>query len=265
MSDLTAAADALGLPESLVQRSAEARAAETGQSVDEIYAAWAGGEPASSAAAADVAVADAPAAEADEATTGTATDEEELAPERSAAPEVVIDLPEEPSPAPTAAPAGPYRPPVLVGAKDNPMVLIAGVLGLFLIVFMVGVVGPSIPDDHPGARTSDIDYSEAALGGQRVYLTSGCASCHTQMVRPVVADVGLGPVTLADTNQVLGFRRHGPDLSDVGSRMTGSQMEAIVGGLGDHPSLSLRTDDLEDLLAYLEESSPFPQMEEEES
>ena len=41
---LSGAAAALGLPEALVQRSAEARAAETGQSVDDILAAWAGGE-----------------------------------------------------------------------------------------------------------------------------------------------------------------------------------------------------------------------------
>lgn len=40
---LSAAAAAMGLPESLVQRSAEARAAETGASVDEILATWAGG------------------------------------------------------------------------------------------------------------------------------------------------------------------------------------------------------------------------------
>jgi len=41
---LAAAAAAMGLPEVLVQRSAEARAADTGSSVDEILAAWAGGE-----------------------------------------------------------------------------------------------------------------------------------------------------------------------------------------------------------------------------
>ncbi|MEA1902584.1 MAG: cytochrome c [Actinomycetota bacterium] len=52
MSDqLTAAAAALGIPESLVQRSAAARAAETGASVDEIIAAWAGGAPAPAAQA----------------------------------------------------------------------------------------------------------------------------------------------------------------------------------------------------------------------
>lgn len=42
---LSGAAAALGLPEALVKRSAEARAAQTGQSVDDVLAAWAGGEP----------------------------------------------------------------------------------------------------------------------------------------------------------------------------------------------------------------------------
>lgn len=43
MSDVSAAADALGVPESLVERSAKARAAASGTSEDEVLAAWAGG------------------------------------------------------------------------------------------------------------------------------------------------------------------------------------------------------------------------------
>jgi mono/diheme cytochrome c family protein len=46
MSDLAAAAAAMGAPEALVKRSAEARAKATGASVDEVLAAWAGGAPA---------------------------------------------------------------------------------------------------------------------------------------------------------------------------------------------------------------------------
>ncbi len=46
MSDaLSTAAAVLGLPEALVQRSAEARSAETGTSVEDILTAWAGGDP----------------------------------------------------------------------------------------------------------------------------------------------------------------------------------------------------------------------------
>jgi mono/diheme cytochrome c family protein len=79
---LAAAAQALGVPEVLVQRSAAARAAETGMSVDEILAAWAGGEVIESAPA--------PAAEESQA---EAPQEETAAPEPEAAPppSVIVD------------------------------------------------------------------------------------------------------------------------------------------------------------------------------
>jgi MFS family permease len=47
---LTAAADALNIPEPLVQRSAAARATANGSSVDDVLSAWAGGAPAAGAA-----------------------------------------------------------------------------------------------------------------------------------------------------------------------------------------------------------------------
>ncbi|HJS71140.1 MAG TPA: cbb3-type cytochrome c oxidase subunit II [Acidimicrobiia bacterium] len=246
MSDLGAAAAALGLPEALVERSAAARAAETGASVDDILAQWAGGE-----------AAPAPAAAEPEPTSSAAEDETPTETTAAATPEVVIEVPGESTQpaAPAPAPAGPYQPPVLVGAKDNPINVVAGVVGLFVIVVLTGLVGPSMPVEIQGARSSDLVYSEAALRGQEVFLVTGCAACHSQMVRPVVADVGLGPVTLNDTNQALGTRRFGPDLSDVGSRVTAGQIEAIIGGLGDHPAQSLGEADLGDLVAYLSESA----------
>lgn len=62
VSDLVeSAAAALGIPSALAQRSAAARAAETGASVDDVLTAWAGGAPAPSAAPAETAPA--PAAE----------------------------------------------------------------------------------------------------------------------------------------------------------------------------------------------------------
>jgi cytochrome c oxidase cbb3-type subunit 2 len=244
---LAAAAAAMGLPETLVQRSAEARAAETGASVDDILSQWASGEALPAGAPAEAPAEEAPPTEvaAEEAAPPT---EEALAP-----PEVTIEEPARPEP-PAPAPAGPYKPPVLVGARDNPMTALAGVVGLFVIVLLVGLVGPSIPTDLPGARSSRIDYSEAAVAGQEVYTVTGCAACHTQMVRPIVADVGLGPVTLNDTNQILGTRRFGPDLADVGSRLTQAQIEATIAGLGVHPAHTLDPDDLTALVAYLSES-----------
>jgi cytochrome c oxidase cbb3-type subunit 2 len=253
---LTAAAAALGIPEPLVERSAEARAGVSGASVEDILTQWAGGE------AAPAVTPEPTAPESQTAEPSAPTEEPVAAPEPEPSPEIVID-----TPVPTApvepVPAGPYKPPVLVGAKDSPMTVLAAVVGLFVIVLLVGLVGPSIPTDIVGARSSEVDYSDAALHGQEIYQNAGCVSCHTQMVRPVVADIGLGSVTLNDTNQILGTRRFGPDLSDVGSRMSAEDIGSKIEGSGGHPAQSLATDDLDDLVAYLSESITSPPTEEE--
>ncbi len=240
MSDIAAAAAALGLPESLTQRSAEARAAETGASVDDILSAWSGGAPAPAAAA---------PAQAPPAPAAVDQPAAETAP---APPEIIVTAAAPVAPEPV--PAGPYEPPVLVGARDNPMAILVGALGLFALSLLIGLVGPASQTEEPGARTSDLSYTQAAVEGQDVYGSLGCSACHTQLVRPVIADVGLGGVTLNDSNQVLGTRRFGPDLSDIGTRMSASQIEATIGGLGDHPAHTLSTDDLTRLVAYLSQS-----------
>lgn len=248
MSDqLAGAAAALGVPEALVERSAAARAAEVGSSKDEILAAWAGGGSAPTPPPQSEAL---PEPETDEAPVAEPEQPE------PATHEIVIETPASQAPAPEApaAPAGPYRPPVLVGARDNPMVVFAAAIGIFAIVFLVGFVGPSFQGEAPGARTSQIDYTSAALDGRDVYMSLNCGSCHTQMVRPVIADVGLGAVTVHDTNQVIGTRRFGPDLSNVGARLSEAQLEAIVGGLGEHPAYGLSAEHLSALVEYLSES-----------
>lgn len=89
MSDqLAAAAQAMGVPEALVERSARARAEATGQSYEEVLAAWAGGE----------AVAAAPEPEEPVAEEAVAAPEEAAQPEAPAAPA-------EPAAAPPAEPA----------------------------------------------------------------------------------------------------------------------------------------------------------------
>lgn len=246
MSELSAAAAAaLGIPEAIVERSAAARATETGMTVDEVLAVWAGGGDIPAAAAPPTPEEE--AAEEEPEAVETAPDEE---PAATPSPQPAVAAPA-PAPAPVAVSG---KPPLLVGEADNPMAVLVGVVALFVAVFLVGLVGPALPAENPGARSSNLPYSEAALRGQHVYQSVGCASCHTQMVRPVVADVGLGAVTLNDSNQVLGSRRFGPDIADVGSRISGSQIEGVIGGLGEHPYLILSPEDLDDLVAYLLES-----------
>lgn len=91
---LTSAAAALGIPEDLVRRSAEARAAETGDTADEIISAWAGGEVVAASAT--------PAAEPEEP---TVSEEPTTAPEPAVtAPAAIIETPEPVLQATTRAP-----------------------------------------------------------------------------------------------------------------------------------------------------------------
>lgn len=250
MSDrLTAAAASLGIPEDLARRSAEARATVTGSSVDDILAAWAGGSPAPSTAAAEE-----PGAVAKPVPSEPA--ESVSSAESVAQTGPVMEIPAAPPPIASEAPVSTGgKPPLLVGAPDNPMKVLVSALGLFLLMVLVGLVGPSLSVNTPGTRTSNIAHTEAGQSGETIYQSQGCGSCHTQMVRPIVSDVGLGPASLGDSNQVLGTRRFGPDLSTIGDRMTATQIEAVLDGGGDHPQFYLSPTDMDDLVTYLMESS----------
>lgn len=246
MSDLAAAAAALGLPDELVQRSAEARAAETGASVDDVLNAWAGGAPPPATTPSAPEVVDAPTKEPE-------TVETEIEVPSGAAGEPLVGTPE--ATAVSEATPGPYVAPVLVGSRDNPISILIGAVALFVLVVLVGLVGPSLQAETPGTLSSHLPYTQPALDGQAFYGNLGCAACHTQMVRPVIADVGLGRVTLNDSNQVLGTRRFGPDLSNVGSRVSTTQLQATIEGqLSGHPSYTLNPEDMGALVAYLSES-----------
>lgn len=254
MSDqLSAAASAMGIPEALADRSARARAEASGQSYEEVLAAWAGGE----------AVAAAPAPPATEETAGdepvSAPSEPEAEPEPTPteAPAAATP-PAAPEPAPSREPVAPTRPPVLEAPPDRPLVTVVGGLGVVALVILLGFLFPSLPVDNSEVRSSHIAFSEAAERGRQIYLSAGCASCHTQSVRAVVGDVGLGPVTLPDTNQVLGFRRIGPDLSDVGTRLDAGQLENVANG-PTHPASTLSGDDVGALVSYLSESATAPE------
>jgi cbb3-type cytochrome oxidase cytochrome c subunit len=113
-----------------------------------------------------------------------------------------------------------------------------------------------MPQPGNGIRSSNHPFSSAAIDGRDVYASQGCASCHTQLIRNVVTDVGLGPVTLDDTNQIIGYRRMGPDLSGVGSRIEDTAaLLTLLAGAGEHPAATgLSEADLANLVAYLQES-----------
>lgn len=244
MSDVATVAGSLGVPDEIIRRSAEARAAANGTSSDDVLAAWSGGAPVA-----------APTAAPEPATEPATAPEPESAVEATPSPPPAPTIPGPPPKAPEPVPAGPGEPPVLVDASDNPWAVLVGAIGLFIAVVLLGLVGPAIPTENPGARSGEIALSADGEAGRGLYSSLGCGACHTQMIRPLIADVGLGPVTLSDSNQVLGSRRFGPDLAEIGARMSGSQIDATVRGSGGHPGHNLSDADMSMLVAYLLEST----------
>ena len=117
MSDLSAAAATLDLPEALVQRSAEARAQATGTSVEEVLTAWAEGAEIPAAAAA-----------ADAEPARTAATSPEQAEEPATEPVVV------PQPAPVTETAPPSQPMVTQPAPTPSEVTLAEAAGLSEVI-----------------------------------------------------------------------------------------------------------------------------------
>jgi cytochrome c oxidase cbb3-type subunit I/II len=111
-------------------------------------------------------------------------------------------------------------------------------------------------------------YADGTLEarGRAVYVAEGCWYCHTQQVRAIVADVGLGAASLDgdyvhETPALFGVQRIGPDLMHAGSREPTSDPAWLVSYLADPreergystmpPYDHLSQRDLEALAAYI--------------
>ncbi len=112
---------------------------------------------------------------------------------------------------------------------------------------------------HAPAQLSQVER------GRQVYISEGCISCHSQYVRPGTADVLMwGPVeSLEEIHRqrppLIGNRRQGPDLAEVGGRRSPLWLKAHffdpaeVSGASIMPSFGLlfRDERGNDLVAYL--------------
>ena len=268
MSDLlAAAAAALGAPEHLIERAAQARAEADGTTYEEVLSAWGDGAPLPAPAAAPERAAPAAAV--------TSPPVAETQPIAAAPAALVATLVAQPTTASVPAPARSKATPVLEGRRLHPLRVWVMLAGLFLLGLVITLIGPfNTGGDY---RHLVPDPTLSALGGQgrSVYLNQGCGYCHTQLVRPVLADVGLGPATetfaQALGTATFGVQRIGPDLAHVGSRTSygggddpvtaGEFMELLttpehVFPDGIHPSYAqLSDEDLAALVTYLVESA----------
>jgi cytochrome c oxidase cbb3-type subunit 2 len=104
--------------------------------------------------------------------------------------------------------------------------LIFGILVVSSIGGLVQVL-PTIADDSLSAPAADVvPHTPLELVGRDVYIREGCATCHSQQVRPLLAEVkrygqyaGAGEFAY-ERPFLWGSKRTGPDLLRVGGKYT---------------------------------------------
>ena len=108
--------------------------------------------------------------------------------------------------------------------ERNSGLLIFGILFVSSIGGLVQVL-PSVFDDGLAAPSAGTEpYGAVALTGRDVYIREGCGTCHSQQVRPLLAEVRrYGPYSKSgefafDRPFLWGSKRTGPDLHRVGGK-----------------------------------------------
>ena len=235
MSDLVnKVAEILNAPVDLVQRSAEARAAASGVSVDDVLSSWAGGESVAASAPKE----EAPVAE-------------EVV-EEAAAEEVVEEVVEE----------------IIETKNESSLSFISGVLLVGLFTFLFAFVIPKNQTTNVVSESlnNSVVVSSDVIEGAEVYSALNCQSCHTQNVRTLIPDTQNGKVLknkYANATLInnVGNIRLGPDLSTSATREPTNNSQWLERYLSDsttvnrdipHPNYDfLDEQDLEYLITYL--------------
>jgi cytochrome c oxidase cbb3-type subunit 2 len=108
--------------------------------------------------------------------------------------------------------------------ENNLGLLIFGILFVSAIGGLVQIL-PSLAQDSlktPAANTRD--YTAVELVGRDIYVREGCSVCHSQQIRPLLAEVKrYGPYSRAgefvyDRPFQWGSKRTGPDLHRIGGK-----------------------------------------------
>jgi len=249
MSDLVnKVAEILNAPVDLVQRSAEARAAASGVSVEEVLNSWAGGE--------SVAASASPAPEkevsVEEVVEETVEERTEEFIKEAEPQEFIEEVVEE----------------IVELKNESALSFISGVLlvGLFTFLFAFVIPKNQATDIVSDSLNNSVSASNEVIKGAEVYAELNCQSCHTQNVRTLIPDTQNGKVLKNKfANETLinnvGNIRLGPDLSTSATREPTNNSQWLTRYLSDstsvnrdipHPSYDfLDDDDLEYLITYL--------------
>ena len=231
MSDLVnKVAEILNAPVDLVQRSAEARAAASGVSVDDVLSSWAGGE----------------------SVAASAPKEEAPVVEEITTEEVVEEVIEE----------------IVEMKNESSLSFISGVLlvSIFTYLFAFAIPKNQATDLVSESLNNSVDVTSEVIKGAEIYSSLNCQSCHTQNVRTLIPDTQNGKVLqnkYANATLInnVGNIRLGPDLSTNATREPTNNSQWLERYLSDstsvnrdipHPNYDfLDEEDLDYLITYL--------------
>jgi hypothetical protein len=267
MSDLVnKVAEILNAPVDLVQRSAEARAAASGVSVEDVLNSWAGGESVAASAS------PAPEKEVSVEEVVEEVSVEEVVEEVSV--EEVVEETVEERTEEFIKEAEPQEfieevvEEIVELKNESALSFISGVLlvGLFTFLFAFVIPKNQATDIVSDSLNNSVSASNEVIKGAEVYAELNCQSCHTQNVRTLIPDTQNGKVLKNKfANEALinnvGNIRLGPDLSTSATREPTNNSQWLTRYLSDstsvnrdipHPSYDfLDDDDLEYLITYL--------------
>lgn len=108
--------------------------------------------------------------------------------------------------------------------EENTGLLIFGILLVSAIGGLVQVLPSLFQQSLETAGANTRVYTAVELTGRDIYIREGCHVCHTQQVRPLVAEVQrYGPASQAgefvyDRPFLWGSKRTGPDLHRIGGK-----------------------------------------------
>ena len=108
--------------------------------------------------------------------------------------------------------------------EENAFLLIFGILFVSALGGLVQVLPSIFQESLTTATETTKPYGAVELAGRDIYIREGCSVCHSQQIRPLLAEVKrYGPYTRAgetvyDRPFLWGSKRTGPDLQRIGGK-----------------------------------------------
>jgi cytochrome c oxidase cbb3-type subunit 2 len=112
--------------------------------------------------------------------------------------------------------------------ENNSGLLIFGILAVASIGGLVQIVPSLFQESLKTAAEKTVPYPPLELVGRDIYIRESCGVCHTQHIRPLLAEVErYGPYSRAgefvyDRPFLWGSKRTGPDLHRIGGKYSDS-------------------------------------------